>query len=79
MRTKEVGTATDKGFNGADAWLLYRHKLPDYCVTKDIAKAKGYRRKKSNLADVLPGYMIGGDIFLNDKAKLPYAPGRTWF
>ena len=47
VRTKEVGTATDKGFNGADAWLLYRHKLPDYYVTKDIAKAKGYRRKRA--------------------------------
>ena len=22
MRTKEVGTATDRGFDGADAWLL---------------------------------------------------------
>ena len=33
MRTKEVGTATDKGFDGADAWLLYRNRLPDYYVT----------------------------------------------
>ena len=79
MRTKEVGTATDKGFDGADAWLLYRNRLPDYYVTKDIAKANGYRRKKNNLADVLPGYMIGGDEFLNNQAKLPHAPGRTWY
>ena len=48
-------------------------------VTKDIAKANGYRRKKNNLADVLPGYMIGGDEFLNNQAKLPLAPGRTWY
>ena len=79
MRTKEVGSATDKGFDGADAWLMYRNRLPDYYVTKEDAKAKGYRRKKNNLADVLPGYMIGGDIFLNDKGKLPYAPNRTWY
>ena len=46
---------------------------------KDVAKAYGYRRKKNNLADVLPGYMIGGDEFLNDKDKLPCAPGRTWY
>ena len=25
-RTKEVGTATDRGFDGADAWLLYRNR-----------------------------------------------------
>ena len=79
MRTKEVGSATDRGFDGADAWLMYRNRLPDYYVTKSIAKAHGYRRKKNNLAEVLSGYMIGGDEFLNDKGKLPSAPGRTWF
>ena len=26
-----------------------------------------------------PGYMIGGNEFLNDKDKLPCAPGRTWY
>jgi len=78
MRTKEVGTATGKGFDGADAWLLYRNRLPDYYVTRNVAKANGYRRKKNNLADVLPGCMIGGDEFLNDNNKLPDAPGRTW-
>ena len=79
MRTKEVGTATDKGFDGADVWLLYRNRLPDYYVTKDVAKAYGYRRKKNNLAEVLPGHMIGGGEFLNDKNKLPGALGRIWY
>ena len=79
MRTKEVGAATDRGFDGADVWLLYRNSLPNYYVTKEIAKAYGYRRNKNNLADVLPGYMIGGDEFLNDNDKLPYAPDRTWY
>ena len=37
MRTKEVGTATNRGFDGADAWLLYRNRLPDYYVTKEEA------------------------------------------
>ena len=57
MRTKEVGSATEKGFDGADAWLMYRNRLPDYYVMKEDAKAKGYRRKKNNLAEVLPGYI----------------------
>lgn len=79
MRTKQVGTATEKGFDGADAWLMYRNKLPDYYVTKEEAKAQGYRRNKNNLADVLPGYMIGGDEFLNDNGKLPTEPDRRWY
>ena len=79
MRTKQVGTATSKGFDGADAWLMYRNRLPDYYVTKEDAKAKGYRRNKNNLADVLPGYMIGGSEFLNDSGKLPNAPDRRWY
>ena len=39
MRTKKVGTATDWGFDGADAWVMYRGKLPDYYITKEEAKA----------------------------------------
>ena len=39
----------------------------------DWVKAEG------NLADVLPGRMIGGDVFENRKHKLPEAPGRIWF
>ena len=79
MRTKEVGTATERGFDGADAWLMYRNMLPNYYVTKEEAKVSGYRRKKHNLADVLPGHMIGGNEFLNDQGKLPLAPNRTWY
>ena len=79
MRTKQVGIATEKGFNGADAWLMYQGKLPDYYVTKDVAKQNGYRRQKHNLADVLPGYMIGGNEFLNSSGKLPESFNRRWF
>ena len=31
MRTKKVGTATDWGFDGADAWLMYEGRLPLTC------------------------------------------------
>jgi len=75
----QTKTDTDRGFDGADAWLLYRNRLPDYYVTKDVAKAYGYRRKKNNLADVLPGHMIGGDVFLDKLGKLPHISGRTWY
>ena len=39
----------------------------------------GWRSKKGNLTDVLPGYMIGGDVYQNDDKKLPEAPGRVWY
>ena len=41
MRTKEVGTSSDRGFDGADAWVMYRGKLPDYYITKEEAAALG--------------------------------------
>ncbi len=78
MRTVLVGNATNMGFNGADAWLMFRKILPDYYVTKEEAKALGYSRKKHNLSEILPGYMFGGDVFRNDQKKLPTAPGRIW-
>ena len=78
MRTKEVGTATDRGFDGADAWLLYRNRLPDYYVTKEEAIVAGWRSKKANLHEVLPGKMIGGNIYENKRGLLPSKLGRVW-
>ena len=78
MRTKEVGTATDRGFDGADAWLLYRNRLPDYYVTKEEAAVAGWIPRKQNLAEVLPGKQIGGNIYLNKEMKLPQKQGRIW-
>ncbi len=79
MRTKEVGTATEKGFEGADAYLMYTGKLPDYYVTKEEAKAAGWKSKKGNLDDVLPGKMFGGNIFYNEDEKLPTEANRVWY
>ena len=78
MRTKEAGSATEKGFDGADAWLMYRKMLPNYYITKEEANALGYSRKKQNLADVLPGFMIGGNVFANKQGKLPSSVNRVW-
>ena len=45
MRTKTVGTATDKGFDGADAWLMYRKTLPPYYIKKrGFEKGVGTRK-----------------------------------
>ena len=77
MRTKEVGTATDRGFDGADAWLMYRGHLPSYYITKEEAYNQSWTPKKS-LSNFVPGKMLGGDVFKNAESKLPNASGRIW-
>lgn len=78
MRTKRAGTATSRGINGADYFLFYNKTLPDYYITKEEAKNKGWETKKGNLSEVCPDKMVGGDMFYNDKEKLPCAPNRIW-
>jgi hypothetical protein len=79
MRTKEVGTSSDRGFDGADAWVMYRGKLPDYYITKEEAKALGWKPKQANLAEVAPGKMLGGNIYQNKEKLLPSKSGRSWY
>ena len=78
MRTKRVGTVTNMEYNGADVYLLYMNRLPDYYVTKEEAVAAGWIPKKQNLSEVLPGKQIGGNIYLNKELKLPPKQGRIW-
>ena len=79
MRTKAAGTATTMGFRGADAQIFYLNKLPDYYVDKRTAYIAGWKKKNKQLGDVLPGKMIGGDVYDNDDFKLPSATGRIWY
>ena len=79
MRTKTVGTATNMGYNGADAQIFYMKKLPSYYISKKQARKAGWQDWKGNLNDVLPDKMIGGDIYKNKEGKLPSAPGRVWY
>lgn len=79
MRTKVVGTATNIGENGADFFLSNFNMLPDYYINKKHAQKSGWKDWKGNLSEVLPGKMIGGDLYRNKELKLPHAPGRTWF
>ena len=54
-------------------------KLPDYYVTKEVAEDLGWKKWKGNLDDVLPGKMIGGNIYKNLEKKLPDSKGRIWY
>ncbi len=49
-----------------------------------IQRKLGWKSEKGNLADVLPGKSIGGDIYANKPnvktgAQLPDAIGRVWY
>ena len=73
------GYATQDGTAGADYWLKYYKKLPDCYITKTDARKQGWISKKGNLAEVLPGKVIGGDSYYNDDGRLPVQAGRMWF
>ncbi|WP_018628161.1 ribonuclease domain-containing protein [Niabella aurantiaca] len=54
-------------------------RLPDYYITKQEARKKGWIASEGNLCKVLPGRAIGGDIFTNRQKALPVKSGRTWY
>jgi len=78
MTAIKAGTATTAGFNGADLYLQNGWGLPQNYLTKAQAEQQGYKDRQGNLADVLPGANIGGDIYENKNEKLPISEGRTW-
>ena len=79
MRTKTVGTVTAMGDNGADFQLFYHNRLPLYYENKKTAYAVGWKKNYRQLGEVLPGKMIGGDVYENYDLKLPFASGRVWY
>ncbi len=74
-----AGEATNKKQDGADWYLKYKGKLPEYYISKDEAKKAGWDYKSGNLNVVLPNYMIFGGKFNNEQNKLPKKKGRTWY
>ena len=79
MKVIEAGYATRDGTNGADYWLYYKGKFPDYYITKQQAEALGWVSTEGNLAQVAPGKMIFGEPYQNRDGHLPSAPGREWY
>lgn len=77
MEAIEAGNATKDGTNGADYWLKYFGKLPDYYISGEQLETLGWK-----LGDrpyqFAPGKMLGGSIYYNDERKLPNKIGRVW-
>lgn len=74
-----AGTATNAGTNGVDLYVALHRKLPECYLTQAEAKKLGWEKLLGNLTEVLPGRIIGGDVFENRKRKLPVASGRIWY
>ena len=79
MRTIKVAEATNEGWDGADAWLMFEGRLPDNYITKKEAIKAGWKSKLHNLSEVCPGKLIGGVIYKNKEGKLPGKDNRTWY
>ena len=74
-----AGTATNEGTDGVDLYVaLYGH-LPENYMTKEIAESAGWKRRRGNLAEVLPEKRIGGNIYKNRDHKLPESTNRIWY
>ena len=74
-----AGTATADGANGVDLYVATYSTLPDNYLRKKKEQKLGWNPLLGNLADILPGRMIGGDKYKNRDGRLPDAPGRVWY
>lgn len=79
LEAVKAGSATKLGTNGADFWIKYFKKLPEYYISKYDAKKLGWVQQLGNLANVAPGKMIFGGVYQNRNGHLPMAEGRIWY
>lgn len=79
LKTILAGNATKNGVQGADWYIKYYKKLPDYYIGTKEAKEKGWNPKLGNLVQTVPNYMIFGGVYHNDDGKLPQQAGRVWY
>ena len=75
--TVKASTATANGFNGADWFLKYLGRLPEYYISKELARLLGWKEGKSP-SYFCPGKMFACGEYKNDDGHLPAAPGRSW-
>lgn len=74
-----AGMATNEGVDGVDLYVAQYGSLPENYLTKKAAQRLGWIPLFGNLSEVLPGMLIGGDIYKNRDKRLPDAPGRVWY
>ena len=79
LRAILAGNATKSGVMGADWWIKYYGKLPDYYISREEAKSLGWKPKKANLGQSAPGKMLFGGVYKNKNGHLPSAHRRIWY
>ncbi len=60
-------------------YLKEHGELPEFYITKSVAKSLGWVPSKGNLCEVAPGKAIGGDVWTNRQKSLPTKSGRKYF
>lgn len=75
----ESGTATNDGKNGADYYLKYYGRLPNYYISVSEAKKLGWKNILGNLDEVAPGKQLTKGIYRNYNKHLPDDIGRVWY
>ena len=78
MKSVVAGFGTKDGINGADWWLKYKGRLPDYYITLDGLYALGYGWGEVP-RKFAPGKMVTRGIYHNKDGHLPDASGRIWY
>ena len=58
---------------------MHESKLPNYYITREEAKSKGWNSKFGNLKTKYPNKMISGGVYYNDNGHLPMKNGRIWY
>ncbi|NJL76053.1 MAG: ribonuclease [Saprospiraceae bacterium] len=78
---KLMGKAAEAltSFDDVAKYVSINRKLPSNYITKEQAKALGWKPNLGNLDNVAPSKSIGGDIFKNLEGLLPQAKGRIWY
>ena len=78
MEAVEAGGATHNKLDGADYWLKYYGKLPEYYISPEQLAKLGWKRNERP-SQYVTGRMLGGDVYDNKDRKLPVKPGRVWY
>lgn len=74
----KAGRATYKEKEGADYWLKFYGKLPEYYISPEQLAELGWKRNERP-SQYVTGRMLGGDVYDNKDRKLPVKPGRVWY
>ena len=78
MEAIVAGNATKDGENGADFWIKYYGKLPDYYISEEDLESLGWKCGKAPIK-FAPGKMITKGIYQNRDKRLPNKFGRVWY